>query len=305
MFNIFLSDLFLVIINTDFSSYPDDNTRYDSGNSIDDVISSLQESAEKLFQWFSHNQMKGNTDKCHLIVSTDEPIEIRVGESLIKSSTCEKLLGIKIDNKLNFDTHVKGLCTKANNELRVLARTTPYMSLEKKKLLMNSFFNAQFNYCPLIWMLHNRSNNNKIKQLHERCLRIIYSDKQSSYGELLIKDGTISKHHRNIQALATEMFKVKNEKSPEIIFDTFMQRINNHYNLRHIHHFETPFVRTVYNETESVSYLGPKIWDIVPEEYKTLNSLNSFKESIKNWIPLNCPCRLCKTYVHCVGFLEG
>ena len=52
--------------------------------------------------------MKGNADKCHLIVSTDEPIEIRVGESPIKNSTCEKLLGVKIDNNLNFDTHVKG-----------------------------------------------------------------------------------------------------------------------------------------------------------------------------------------------------
>ena len=77
--------------------------------------------------------MKGNTDKCYLIVSTDEPIEIRVGESLIKSSSCEKLLCIKIDNKLNFDTHVKGLCTKANNKLRALTRATPYMSLEKKE----------------------------------------------------------------------------------------------------------------------------------------------------------------------------
>ena len=80
--------------------------------------------------------MKGKTDKCHLIVSTDEPIEIRVGESLIKHSTYEKLLNIKIDNKLNFNTHVKGLCKKANNKLRALARATPYMSLEKKKLLM-------------------------------------------------------------------------------------------------------------------------------------------------------------------------
>ena len=97
-----------MISDTDFSSYADDNTIYDSGNSIGEVISSLQESAEKLFQWFSHTQMKENTDKCHLIVSTDEPIEIRVGESLIKNSTCEKLLGVKIDNKLNFDTHVKG-----------------------------------------------------------------------------------------------------------------------------------------------------------------------------------------------------
>ena len=59
-----------------------------------------------MFQWFSHNHMKGNTD--NLLVSTDEPIDIRVGESLIKNSTCEKLLGVKIDNKLNFDTHVKG-----------------------------------------------------------------------------------------------------------------------------------------------------------------------------------------------------
>ena len=84
LFNIFLRDLFLVISNTDFSSYADDNATYDSGNSIDDVISSLQESAEKLFQWFSHNQMKGNTDKCHLIISTDGPIEIRVGDSDIK-----------------------------------------------------------------------------------------------------------------------------------------------------------------------------------------------------------------------------
>ena len=65
-----------MINDTDFSSYADDNTIYDSGNSIDEVISSLQVSAEKLFQWFSNNQMKGNKEKCHLIVSTDEPIEI-------------------------------------------------------------------------------------------------------------------------------------------------------------------------------------------------------------------------------------
>ena len=71
-----LSDLFLVISDTGFSSCADDNAIYDSGNSIDDVISYLQESAEKLFQWFSHNQMKEHTDKCHLIVSTDGPIEI-------------------------------------------------------------------------------------------------------------------------------------------------------------------------------------------------------------------------------------
>ena len=134
-------------------------------------------------------------------------------------------------------------------------------------------------------MLHSGSNNKKIKHLHECWLRLIYNEKQSSQEELLIKDGMVSKHRRNIQTLATETFKMKNEMYSEIICDIFTPRINNHYNLRHINHFETTFVRTVYNGTKSVSYLGPKIWDIVPEEYKTRNSLNSFKKSIKLGTP--------------------
>ena len=67
------------------------------------MIASLQDSSEKLFQWISENQLKGNIDKCHLIVSSDNPTEIQVGESVIKNTSCEKLLGIKIDNKLTFD----------------------------------------------------------------------------------------------------------------------------------------------------------------------------------------------------------
>ena len=228
LFNIFLSDLFLVLKDIDFASYADNNTIYDTGDSINDVIASPQDSSEKLFQWFSENQLKGNTDKCHLVVSSDDPTEIQVGESVIKNNTCEMLLGIKIDNKLTFDEHISGLCKKAANKLRALARVTSYMPLPKKKLLLNSFFNAQFNYCPLIWMLHSQGNNNKIKHLHEGCLRIVYQDNQSSYENLLVKDGTVSMHHRNIQALAIEMYKIKNDLSTEILSDIFTQRTQNH-----------------------------------------------------------------------------
>ena len=238
IFNIFLSDLFLVVKDTDFASYADDNTIYDIGDSINDVIASLQDSSEKLFQWFSDNQLKGNTDKCRLIVSSDDPTEIQVGESVIKNTTCEKLLGVKIDNKLNFDEHVSGFCKKAANKLRALARVTSYMSLPKKKLLLNSFFNAQFNYCPLVWMMHSRSNNNKIKHLHDRCLRIV----QSSYENLLVKDGTVSMHHRKIQALAIEKYKIKNDLSTEILSNIFTQRTQNHYSLRNASDFQIPFI---------------------------------------------------------------
>ena len=134
--------------DTAYASYPDDNTIYDIRDSINDVITSLQDSSEKLFQWFSDNQLKENTDKCHLIVSSDDCTEIQVGELVIKNTICEKLLRIKIHNKLTFDEHISGFCRKAAKaaKLRALARVTSYMSLPKKKLLLNSFFNAQFNY---------------------------------------------------------------------------------------------------------------------------------------------------------------
>ena len=165
--------------------------------------------------------MKGNTEKCHLIMSTDQTVNFQFGGSLIERSDCEKMLGVKIDYKLNFDEYVKTLYCKANNKLRALARATSYMSVEKKKILMNSLFNAQFNYCPLVLMLHSRRNNNIIRNLHERCLRLIYNDKNSSYEELLTKDGSVSIHHRNIQALETEFYKNKNGLSSELFTEIF------------------------------------------------------------------------------------
>ena len=61
-------------------------------------------------------------------------------------------------------------------------------------------------------------------------------------------------------------------------------------------------VKTVYHGSESISYLGPKIWEIVPAKIKETNSLNSFKIEIRKWVPQSCSCRLCKQYISGVGF---
>ena len=109
--------------------------------------------------------------------------------------------------------------------MNALAILTLYMELGKRRMLVNAFFNSQFNYYSVIWMSHSRALNNKINRLHERCLRIIYNDKTSTFKELLEKDNSVSIHYRNIQALVIEMYKVANGMSPEIM---------NHYNLRYI-----------------------------------------------------------------------
>lgn len=134
---------------------------------------------------------------------------------MIKNRTFDKLLGVKIGNKLSFDKRVKNIFKSVNSKLRALARTTPYMDIGKRNFLLNAFFNEQLNYCPLIWMLlHSHCNNNKIKFLHERCLRLIYNDKHSSYKEFLQKDGPISIHHKNIQDVTWE---VNNALAPKTV----------------------------------------------------------------------------------------
>ena len=89
------------------------------------------------------------------------------------------------------------------------------------------------------------------------------------------------------------MYKVKNELAPMITANVFTRMLENHYNLRNYIGFRLPFARTVYRGIESILYLGPKIWDIVPIELKNAQSLNISKKSIRKWIPNSCPCRLC------------
>ena len=106
----------------------------------------------------------------------------------ICSSTEEKLLGVKIDSQFIFESHVSTLCKKASQNLHALSRITNYMDFEKRKCLMK--ITSQFNYGPLIWMFLSRKLN-------------------SRYDEILQKDNFVRVHHRNVQFLTTETFKVK------------------------------------------------------------------------------------------------
>ena len=148
----------------------------------------------------------------------------------------------------------------------------PCMSLSKKKKTSEFIFNSQFNYCLLIWMFHSLIINDKINRLHERCSRLLYGDKWSSFEKLLQQDKSVAIHTRNLQILATGVFKVHRNISPLIFGEIFHQRDIN-YNLRISSDFAIPNVRSVFHGSKSISYLGPKIWDIVLLELKELSCL--------------------------------
>ena len=158
LFHLFLTDLFFIIEDTDIASYADDNTQYVVADNIDGVIKSLEETSEILFKWFNDNLMRINADKCHLLVSTNNTVKIKIGNFDITNSKSEKLLGVKFDHKLSFDDHISELCKKASRKIHALSRVASYMNISKRRILMNAFFKSQFSYCPLVWMCHSRAN---------------------------------------------------------------------------------------------------------------------------------------------------
>ena len=129
---------------------------------------------------------------------------------------------------------------------------------------------------------------------------MVYQDYTSSFKDLLIKDGSVCIHHRNVQLVAVEMFKVKKDLCPEIMKDLF--HLNPNPKVRK--DFFRPNVNTVFKGEGSLRWFGPIVWDsMLPESFKTIETLEKFKEDIKKWIPENCPCRLCKEYIRGLGFV--
>ena len=140
LFNLFLCDLFLFVEEADIMSYADDNTLYVCSENIDVTLEKLEEVGKVLFEWFSNNFLKANAEKCHLILSTDEPFSINIDNEVIKNSNNKKLLGINLNNRLGFDTHVANICNRVSKKLHALSRISQYMNIHKRRMKMKALF---------------------------------------------------------------------------------------------------------------------------------------------------------------------
>ena len=122
-----------------------------------------------------------------------------------------------------------------------------------------AFITSKFGYCPLVWMFHRKTLNSRVNKLHERALKTAYQDYSSSFTELLEKNNSTTMHNRNIQLLATELFKVKNGLPPPFMNEIFVENSQHYYDLRKRNKFKRNDVKTVCDGTETLTLLGHRI----------------------------------------------
>ena len=129
----------------------------------------------------------------------------------------------------------------------------------------------------------------------------LYTKIKSHILKLLENDKSVTIHVRNLYYLVTEIYKVKNNISPEIMRHFPRSR---KWELQLKEWYPSAFQKHENNiGKETVSNLGAKIWSPLPGELKNFSSLQVFKNKLKEWKPTSCPCRLCKIYIQHVGFI--
>ena len=140
-------------------------------------------------------------------------------------------------------------------------------------------------------MFCSGTSNNMINKIHDRALRLILQNNNDTCN-----------HHRNIQTLMVEIYKIKNNLNPPIM-DFMFERRNNTYNLRNFQEFASKRKRTVKVDLETLNYRSPQLWSVLPENVRQINSLLQFNESVRKWDSIDYLCRLFKLYLPNIGFL--
>ena len=119
---------------------------------------------------------------------------------------------------------------------------------------------------------------------------------------LVQRNRSASIHHKSIQTLTTEVFKVVNNICPPIM-KTFFEFRENRYNIKIFQEMREQKLRTIRYVLEKALYRTPQLWSLVLADLKSLPHVNLFKSKIKHWECTECPCKLCKTYLKNIGYV--
>ena len=299
LFNCFFSDFFYVIETSNAHNFADDNTFSAFANNIKNLKHLLESECSLAIKWFKDNKMIVNLGKFQAIIldkkknnHTQEIIKIGKNDVKVKSSV--KLLGVQIDSELNFNLHIANICRSAANQLNALIRLKNFLGFQEKKVLTNSYFYSNFNYCPLVWMFSHAKSLKKVEALQKRALRFLYDDYNSPSEEILKKSGKFCMELNKLRFLCIEIYKTINNINPSFMKQIFQLRetnrtFRNQYKLN----LNVPKVNQVSYGEKSLRYYGPKVWNSLPFHVKTSKNLKTFKDIIKNWNGSTCNCRVC------------
>ena len=215
-----------------------------------------------------------------IIIDSDKQTEaLQIEDQIIANTSQIKLLGVEIDDKLNFTSHISNICIKASQKVGVLLRLRNLIPCKAKLIIYKSSILPHLTYCHLVWHNCRSSDSRKIERIQERALRAVFNSHSESYENLLVRAELPSLLNRRLQDIAILMYKVKYGLAPSIVNELF-KRKSTSYSLRNSD-FDIPTFNTINYGKHSLRYQGPHIWSKLDIKLKGSSNIESFKKNIR------------------------
>ena len=290
LFLIYINDISFNVKHSIIDLYADDSTLYTCSKAKDDIQVKLQEDLHAVMQWCDVNNMAIHPGKttCMLIGSPhrtrlENDLLLKIGDTHINNVSSQKLLGVIVDKNLKWESQVNAVCKKVNAKLFLLKRIISYLDDGMKTLFYNSYILPIFDYCCVVWGIGKQSHIMKIAALQKRAAKIILCKSKITPSIDLFKTlNWLTFESRCHYHAGVLIYKSLKNNVPDYISNLIKFSHNERYMLRSSS--KQNIAQTTRNtdiKKQSFEYVSVQVWNSIPIEIRTSNTLNTFKHKYK------------------------
>ena len=204
-------------------------------------------------------------------------------------TTCDKVLGIYVDDNLTWNNHFNFLSKKLSSYMWLLSKIRTYLSIDHRVLFYNAYIKPHLDYCSLIWSNTSNLNINKSTKLQRRSCKLILGQEYNGLIEALERLNMLSFDQSIFLRKAKLMYKIQNNLAPACLNEMFLMRDitldNTASNLRSVASKNLLVPQAKCNIFKgSLSYSGVMVWNSIPVSIKNSSSLPVFVNKCTEWM---------------------
>ena len=291
LFLIYVNDLATVSEYIFSILFADDTNMFMSGKNMQELEQKFNSEMIKVFQWIETNKLSLNIKKTQFMLFhgkriVDHVPNIVINGIAISSTKSIKFLGVMVDDKLSWKTHIDYISNKVSKSIGVLYKLHNYLDCKTLRGLYFSFIYPYLTYCNEVWGLSYSSYRNRLFLLQKRAVRIIcHSPCKRTHTDPLFKDlGLLKLHNINIYLVQLFMFRYNSHKLPPIFDNMFSKNSDVHnYNTRQSSLLHVPLPKTNLTKM-SVAYAGVIKWNVYLQCINPYCSLDIYKKRLKSYL---------------------
>jgi hypothetical protein len=285
---------FIVFINDMFSSnylnitsYADDTTITAKARNIFELVLKANVNLKLLHDWICANKLSLNISKTkYTIYGNKHPLmcDISIDNSIIERSNCVKLLGIEIDNKLNFSKHISKVCSKLAFCNYAFSKIKGNSNIALYKLLYNSYAKSILEYGVSVWGSTAKVHLKPLTVLQNSIVRkICPPDLKLRTMAQYRKIGILPMNKLYKHNVACYMFRLQKLNVPSYLRDNLLIKKNFRHSYRYAHYLAKP-KNKLQNCTKNIKWSGPNIWNSLPINLMKISPFSKFKTMLKNFL---------------------